>query len=49
MVASDRNGRLGGETIRDDQVRGPGMVDIYDKDDRGGLWKVINQFVTDPE
>ena len=24
-------------------------MDIYDKDDRRGLWKAINQFVTGPE
>jgi len=25
------------------------MVDIHEKDDGGGLWKTVNEFVTDPK
>ena len=48
-IADDRNGWLGGEAIGDDHVGRARIVDIQNKDDRRGLWKAVNQFVTDPE
>ena len=42
-------GGLRGQAVGNQHVGDAGIVNIQDKDDRRGLWKAINQFITDPE
>jgi hypothetical protein len=46
-IATDRNGWFDDETIRDNEIMSPGVVDVHHEDHGGGLGKVVNQFETD--